>query len=286
MFEDNGEAKWFSNKGEVMKQNGIMNTETAFLTSNSNNNHRIRRSSFGEEKISDPHFREKMPGRMLAGLSLENQLLSSLNESSLINLLPFMERVNFSRDQYVVRPESNVDYVYFPESAVVSEIQILEDGRTVEVSIGGRESGIGLTSVFDHKSWANWTQVAIPGTALKINIDILRGLVERDSLLQMTFFEHINAYIKRLTQRVVCYSYHSVEERFCAWLLMLHRLKPDVSLALTQDKMARSIGVHRPSLTNIALLLREKKIIAYTRGRLIITNPRELKKYACICHSC
>ena len=69
-------------------------------------------------------------------------------------------------------------------------------------------------------------------------------------------------------------------------LLMLHRIKPDVSLALTQEKMARSLGVHRPSLTHLAQLLRDKKVIAYTRGKLHITNSAELKRYACPCHTC
>lgn len=269
-----------------MKQTGISKTEPALLIPDPGlTDNEAVPAGYIEENIRDPHVEAESGTRVLAGLSLENKLLSSLAESSLINLLPFMERVSFSNDQYVFRPESKVRHVYFPETSVVSEIQILEDGRTVEVAMSGRESAIGLPSIFDHNQSVNWTQVALPGTALKISIDILRELVERDGVLQMEFFKHISAYIKQITQRVVCHSYHSMEERFCTWLLMLHRMKPDVSLALTQEKMARSLGVHRPSLTPLAQLLRDKNVIAYTRGKLHITDSAKLKRYACPCHA-
>ena len=53
--------------------------------------------------------------------------------------------------------------------------------------------------------------------------------------------------------------------------------------SLTQEQIARSLGVHRPSLTHIAQNLRERKIIDYVRGKIFILNQADLEKAACSC---
>jgi CRP-like cAMP-binding protein len=215
----------------------------------------------------------------------ENKLLSALEQTSLFKLLPFMERVNFPRDHYIFHPEDPVSHVYFPESGVVSEFQILEDGRTVEVAMTGRESAIGLSSVFDHRPASNWIQTIVGGSALRISVEILRNDFTRNESFQKICFEHINAYIRQISQRVVCQSYHSVEERFCAWLLMLHDRKQDGILPLTQEKIARLLGVHRPSITIIAKGLRDKAVLDYSRGQIYLKDRRKLEMHACACYS-
>jgi CRP-like cAMP-binding protein len=239
----------------------------------------------GFSKNAHINVRNQTNGRvLLASSALENKLLSSLDQSSLINLLPFMERVSFSSDEYLFFPEKRLRYVYFPESAVVSEIQILEDGRTVEVAMTGRESAIGLSSVFGHKRAATWMQTTINGSALRINVEILRDEFGRSESFQKICFEHINDHIRCISKRVVCYSFHSVQERFCTWLLMLSERKDDGRFPLTHERIARLLGAHRPSITLIAKKLRDKNVIDYLRGRIFITDRRKLESCACACY--
>jgi CRP-like cAMP-binding protein len=222
---------------------------------------------------------------LLAPSALENKLLSSLDQSSLRNLLPFMERVSFSSDEFLFFPEKRLRYVYFPESAVVSEIQILEDGRTVEIAMTGRESAIGLPSIFYHKRAATWMQTTINGSALRINVEILRDAFRRSESLQKICFEHIHDHIGHISRRVVCYSFHSVRERLCTWLLMLHERKNNGRFPLTHEKIARLLGVHRPSVTLIVKNLRDEKALEYSRARISIVDREKLKSYACSCYS-
>lgn len=224
------------------------------------------------------------PAALTKGIS-ENKLLSALEQNSLITLLPFMERVNFAGDHYIFHPEDRVSHIYFPESGVMSEFQILEDGRTIEIAMIGRESAIGLPSVFDHQPASNWVQTIVAGSALRISVEILRDEFKLNESFQKTCFEHINTYIRQISQRVVCQSYHSVEERFCTWLLMLHDRKHDGILPLTQEKIARLLGVHRPSITIIAKSLRDKAVLNYSRGQIYIKDLRKLQMHACTCYS-
>jgi Mn-dependent DtxR family transcriptional regulator len=56
-------------------------------------------------------------------------------------------------------------------------------------------------------------------------------------------------------------------------------------LPLTQDQIARHLGVHRPGITLAALSLREKGIIDYCRGSLSVVNREGLEQLSCECYS-
>jgi CRP-like cAMP-binding protein len=242
----------------------------------------------GNGSPTNPHFniRSQRSGRVLRYPSaLENKLLSSLDQPSLINLLPFMERVILSNDEGLFFPEKRLRYVYFPESAVVSEIQLLEDGKTVEIAMTGRESAIGLPSVFGHNPVSTWVQTTLGGNALRISAEILRGELRRSESFQKICFEHINDHIRHISKRVSCHSFHSVQERLCGWLLMLCERRDDGRFRLTHEKIARLLGVHRPSITLITKRLRDDSVLEYRRAHIHVTDRQKLKSYACSCYS-
>jgi CRP-like cAMP-binding protein len=54
---------------------------------------------------------------------------------------------------------------------------------------------------------------------------------------------------------------------------------------LTHEHIARFLGVHRPGISNTATELRDKGIIDYRRGQIIILDYQELKRLSCSCFS-
>lgn len=213
-----------------------------------------------------------------------NDLLAAQAEDNLAELMPFLERVSLATDETIYQPDDLIDYVYFPETAVFSEYHILEDGRTVEIAMTGREGVVGLPAVFAPHPSMNWTQVSVAGTALKISTEILKEKFNRGGEFQAALLDYLNNYIGQISQRVICNSYHTVEKRLCSWLLMVNDRNKNTKLQMTQEQLARFLGVHRPSITQIAQSLRKKKIIKYIRGSISITNRRELERAACECY--
>ena len=216
---------------------------------------------------------------------LNNQLLAAQSEEVYKELLPYLETVCLSGSDYIYQPGSHADYIYFPETAVISEFQILEDGRTVEIAMTGREGVLGLLPLFNSGIAVNWTQVSVNGTAAKINSRVFEKKLARHPEFQKRLFEYITDYVRQISQRSVCNSYHVIEQRFCSWLLMIQERKKSNKIPLTQEQIARSLGVHRPSLTHIAQNLRARKIIDYVRGKIYILNRTELENSACACFS-
>ena len=224
---------------------------------------------------------EKAPAKRFSG----NHLLAALPEAAFDALYPHLESVCLSGSDYIYQPGDHVDFVYFPETAVISEFQILEDGRTVEIAMTGNEGVLGLLPLFNAGTAINWTQVSVNGTAAKINSRIFEQKIAQHPEFQKMLFEYITDYVRQISQRSVCNSYHVIEQRFCSWLLMIQDRKQSNKIPLTQEQIARSLGVHRPSLTHIAQNLRAKKIIDYVRGKIYILNRTELENSACACFS-
>jgi CRP-like cAMP-binding protein len=216
---------------------------------------------------------------------VSNQLLASLSEEFYQELYPYLESVCLAGSDYLYQAGDLVDFLYFPETAVISEFQILEDGRTVEIAMTGNEGVLGLLPVFNSGKATNWTQVSVSGTGAKISRRIFEKKLLRNPSFQKQMFEYITDYVHQISQRSVCNSYHIIEQRFCSWLLMIQDRKKSNKIRLTQEQIARSLGVHRPSLTHIAQSLRSKKIIDYVRGKIYILNRTELENSACPCFS-
>ena len=213
-----------------------------------------------------------------------NQLLNALPDAEFARLLPRLQNVTLASGEDIYQPHGSSEFLYFPETAVFSQLNILEDGRTVETAMIGNEGITGISSVLSFYPTAYWTQTLIAGTAWRISADAFRREFGRGGRLQAELFDYVNSYIAQISQRVICNNHHRIEERFSTWLLMLADRSGDSKLVLTHDQIAYFLGVHRPSVTCIAQDLRNSGIIDYMRGRIFILDREKLEASACECY--
>ena len=216
---------------------------------------------------------------------ISNGLLSKLPGDIYKKLRPYLKEVALEKDEYLYQQDDEIDSVYFPESGVISEFQILEDGRTIEVAITGPEGAVGVTSAFSLSTATSCTQVCVPGSVWKIKSEVLEREIAADPELNKLLHDQINSNIRQLSQKIICNTYHSLEQRFCTWLLSMTERCGTNRLQVTQEHVARVLGVHRPSVTYIAQALRDLKLIDYRRGRIIVSDREGLKEHACPCYS-
>jgi CRP-like cAMP-binding protein len=214
-----------------------------------------------------------------------NHLLQRIPSGILKKLGPYTRKVVFSGGEFISRPDEDIEWIYFPESTAISELHILEDGRTIEVSLTGREGAVGLYALNWPGSSANWMQVSTPGTAIKIKRDALRRETAGLDWVTRVFNESMHAYYAQISQKVACNAHHSVEQRFATWLLMLNDRCATDRLKLTQEHIARVLGVYRPSVTCIAQSMRDRGIIDYRRSSISIRDRDVLKEVGCGCYS-
>lgn len=240
--------------------------------------------SFGD-KIINSQWKKVFNKTSLIKTFLANRLLNALPDIDFARLLPHLQTVSFGGGEDVYQPDGSSDFLYFPETAVFSQLNILEDGRTVETAMIGSEGIAGMSSVLSFQPATPWTQTLVAGSALRINAQILKQEFNRGGFLQAELLDYLNSYVRQISQKVICSSHHRIEERFSTWLLMLDDRNAQDKLVLTHDQIAHFLGVHRPSVSGVAQDLRDDGVIDYIRGQIFILDRQRLKSVACECYS-
>jgi len=88
----------------------------------------------------------------------------------------------------------------------------------------------------------------------------------------------------QVSQRCVCNKRHTVLDRLCCWLLMLHD-RVGGNLRLTQEMIASRLGARRAGITVAAGALQATHAIEYRRGQLHINNRDVLEQAVCECYT-
>ena len=217
-------------------------------------------------------------------ISSNNRVLNALPSEYFEALRPAMRRVKLKKEQFLFQQDDEIDQIYFPETAIVSEFKMLDDGRMVEVAMTGSEGAVGLCVMCRATRTVNCVQVSQPGLACKLDLAEFDRMARVHADLRQYFLPYLEGYIRFIAQKAICNMYHSVEERFCTWLLMLHDRCRKPMLKLTHEQIARTLGVYRPSVTCIALEMRKKGLIDYSRGGITILDRGEIEAAACGCY--
>jgi CRP-like cAMP-binding protein len=216
---------------------------------------------------------------------LTNRILTSLPGAEFARLLSHLEPVELACDDNLYLLGDPPEHVYFPESAVVSHLHVLSDGDTIEADMVGREGMTGLRAVFNTRTPDCWTKVMIGGSALRVRADVMRQEFALCGGVQHALLSYISTRLAQVAQRAVCNGLHSVEQRLCCWLLMVHDRAGDERLPLTHERIARHLGTRRAGITELATAMRARGQISYSRGLIRITDRRGLEDSACECYA-
>lgn len=215
---------------------------------------------------------------------LTNKLLVALPGADFARLLTHLEPISLPGGQDLYKFSDGIDFAYFPETAIISHIYLLEDGSTTGAAIIGREGMIGLSAIFGSRPPMYLTQVTVGGSALRVDQEVIKREFARGGVFQRLLLGYMNARLAQLSQRAVCNGRHRVEERLCTWLLMIHDRLIEDQLPLTHEEIARHLGARRAGITSYCNALRDHGIIDYRRGSIRILDRRGLENTACECY--
>jgi len=215
---------------------------------------------------------------------LTNNLLTALPGEDFISLLPHLEPIFLACGEDINELSDSPRFVLFPETVVISHINVLENGSTSEAAVIGREGMIGLSAILSSHQTSSWTQVTIAGSALRVRTEAVKREFARGGALQRLLLGYAGASMAQLSQKAVCNNYHAVKERLCTWLLMIQDRATDGHLLLTHEQIARHLGVRRAGVTRAANVLRDAGAISYSRARISILDRQLLESSACECY--
>jgi CRP-like cAMP-binding protein len=214
-----------------------------------------------------------------------NFLLRALHADDATDLTPHLREVSLSRGQPLYEPGEAVETLYFPSSACVSVVSVMQDGRVVETTTIGRESAPGLLDAVTDRPTSSRIFVQVAGAALALpSMAFRKRLAESQQLVSLTL-RHARGLAQQAELGVGCNLAHGADGRLARWLLMTQDRIGNDTLPLTQDYLAVMTGVQRTTVSLMAAALKKANIIDYSRGQLTILDRPGLIAEACECYA-
>ena len=213
-----------------------------------------------------------------------NRLLRALPDRVLAGILPDLVFTECEREQVLIDADSTLDYVYFPDSGVISIVGVYPDGSIIEMATIGREGSTGFQAVFGARSSSARLYVQLPGTAAKMSRRAFVRAVETMPAFRTLMQAHVHAFLEQVMISAACNGAHGLRQRLSRWLLMMRDRHDSDEMPLTQDLLAEMLGVHRPSITNVVGDLQRQGLIDCGRGRVTLLDRDGLMKASCECY--
>jgi CRP-like cAMP-binding protein len=213
-----------------------------------------------------------------------NRLLAALPQEDFARLHAHLEIVPLPLGWAVYESGGAQRYMYFPTTAIVSLLYVMEDGSSAEIAIVGNEGLVGIALFMGGETTPSRAVVQSAGHGYRLKGSVLKAEFERGGTLQHLLLRYTQALITQMAQTAVCNRHHALEQQLCRWLLLsLDRLASN-QLVMTQELIANMLGVRREGVTQAAGKLQEAGVIEYSRGRITVLDRPKLEALVCECY--
>ena len=221
----------------------------------------------------------------VGGNPVSNKVLLSTPDSEYRLMRPYLKYVDLPSHLGLHEPSESIEFVYFLNRGMVSQVVVTKDGRTVEVGVVGNEGyvGAGLAVGLSRSSVREIIQIAGDGFQIKGNE--LERIMRSAPQLRMLLGKHTGLQSMQVAQTAACNRLHDIQQRLSRWLLMAQDRADSGVLAITHDFIATMMGTDRSTVSSAAAALQKQGIVDYVRGAVKIVNRRKLEKSACECYA-
>ena len=215
----------------------------------------------------------------------QNHLLAALPAEEFGRLAPHLELVPLLLGESIYEPGSQLTHVYFPTTAIVSLLYVLESGASAEIAGVGNEGILGIALFMGGETTPSSAVVQTAGHAYRLQARLLKEEFGRGGLVQRLLLRYTQALLTQMCQTTACNRHHSIEQQLCRWLLLTLDRLPSNELVVTQELVASALGVRRESITEAAGKLQRAGLIRYRRGHLAVLERSGLEAGACECYA-
>jgi CRP-like cAMP-binding protein len=212
-----------------------------------------------------------------------NHLLAALPDAEWKRWLPQLELVELPLGQVLYESGATLSHVYFPTTAIVSLLYVMENGSSAEIAVVGNEGLVGISLFMGGESTPSRAVVQSAGKGFRLAAQTIKKEFDQTPVIHL-LLRYTQALITQMSQTAVCNRHHSLDQQLCRWLLLsLDRLE-GTELVMTQELIASMLGVRREGVTEAALQLQAAKLIRYSRGRISVLDRPGLEKRTCECY--
>ena len=214
----------------------------------------------------------------------QNRILAALPPKEFARLADDLDFVVLAPGEVLYESGDNLGYVYFPTTCIVSLMFSTESGASTELAMSGNDGLVGVPLVLGGETTTYAMAVQSGGGAYRLRAEVLRWELDQGASLLRLSLGYAQALMTQMGQGVVCNRHHTVDQQLCRWLLLSLDLLPANQIDVTQELIARMLGVRREAVTEAAGKLQEAGLIQYRRGHITVTDRPGLEARVCECY--
>ena len=214
-----------------------------------------------------------------------NQVLAALPDAVWERLSSHLEWFKMPLGQVLYESGATLGHIYFPTTAIVSLLYVLENGASAEIAVVGNEGIVGISLFMGGESTPSRAVVQSAGSGFRLKAQVMKDEFQRAGPVMHVLLRYTQALITQMAQTAVCNRHHSLDQQLCRWLLLsLDRLENN-DLVMTQELIANMLGVRREGVTVAALSLQSAGLIRYARGHITVLDRDGIEKRSCECYA-
>jgi hypothetical protein len=215
-----------------------------------------------------------------------NRLLAALRPDALAELAAHLVLVDLPADAVLFDVGDDVEHTYLPCGPTQASLLVVtSDGQEIEAASIGFEGAIGGVVSAGFKPAYGRAVVRVPGHAFCLPTAKLEEAKTRHAIVGDLFDRAADVFIAQMMQVAACNALHPIEQRVCRWLLFAHDRSGKEPIRLTQETLAQMLGVQRTTVSAVARVLQDARVIHIGRGKVEILDRPGLEKRACECHA-
>jgi CRP-like cAMP-binding protein len=220
-----------------------------------------------------------------SGQAAQNHLLDALPPAEAERWMPLLESVDLPLGYVLYESGGALAHVYFPTTAIISLLYVMENGASAEIAVVGNEGIVGVSLFMGGESTPSRAVVQSAGHGFRLKANTMKEEFDRAGPVLHLLLRYTQALITQMAQTAVCNRHHTLDQQLCRWLLLsLDRLQGN-QLVMTQELIANMLGVRREGVTEGALKLQRAGLINYARGHITVLDRKGLEKRSCECYS-
>ena len=216
---------------------------------------------------------------------IQNNLLGALPMADLKRLIPHLELVPMTIGESYSESGGKLQNVYFPTTAIVSLINVMENGSVSEIASVGNEGMLGISLFVEGNPTPCMSYVRSPGYGYKMAAKLLMNEFNRAGVLERLLLRYTHALITQTSHTAICNLQHSIEQRVCRWLLVSLDRMPSTKLVISQELVPSMFGAGREVVMDALRKLQQDGLIENRLGHITVKNRQELEERVCECYS-
>ena len=140
--------------------------------------------------------------------NLSNHLLAALPANEYQAMRAALEPVQLDLGEVIYESGGELRNVYFPTTAIVSLLYLMEDGVSAEIAVVGNDGIVGIALFMGGESMPNRAVVQSAGHAYRLNGRVLKEQFRRGGVLQRLLLRYTQALLTQMAQTAVCNRHH------------------------------------------------------------------------------